>query len=83
MLQDAKKFNKLPVFYSYIIAFEARSQWGLKDCDVGTPSHCQRGSEFIRQKRAFLVERYAYQAKHIAEYLGRDGRCVFLIEPDF
>ena len=34
MIKHCKLKNKLPVFYSYIIAFEARTKQGLQDCDV-------------------------------------------------
>jgi len=34
MIKHCKQKSKLPVFYSYIIAFEARTKQGLKDCDV-------------------------------------------------
>lgn len=54
MLNACKPGGKLagrtPVFYSYIIAFTARRDLGLKDCDVGTPNLCQQGANFIRQK---------------------------------
>ena len=83
MLETCVKLKKMPVFYSYIIAFEARNMWGLKDCDVGKPSLCDRGSEFIRKNRDYLVSRYKYQAQNIAQYLGKDGKAVFEIEPDF
>ena len=82
-MTNAKASNKNPVQYAYIIAFEARSQWGLQDCDAGYPNLCQRGAEFIRQKRSFLVGRYAYQAQNIASYIGSSAKVVFLIEPDF
>ena len=83
MLETCVKLKKLPVFYAYIIAFEARVKWGLKDCDVGTPSLCQQGADFIRKNRDHLVARYKHQAQNIAQYLGKDGKAVFEIEPDF
>ena len=83
MLETCIKLKKLPVFYSYIIAFEARNKQGLKDCDVGHPSLCEQGSNFIRNNRDYLVGRYKYQAQNIAKYLGKDGKAVFQIEPDF
>ena len=83
MIKTRPKPNNLPVCYSYIIAVEARNQKGLKDCDVGSPSLCEQGSEYIRNNRAYLVGRYKYQAQNIAKFLGRDKKAVFLIEPDF
>jgi hypothetical protein len=34
MIDACKQYNKVPVFYAYIIAFEARHQIGLDDCNV-------------------------------------------------
>ncbi len=34
MIKQCIAKNKMPVFYSYIIAFEARARAGLQDCDV-------------------------------------------------
>jgi hypothetical protein len=36
MLDVALKYNKIPLFYSYIIGFEARAALDLKDCDFET-----------------------------------------------
>lgn len=83
MINTCLKQNKLPVFYSYIVAFEARNKQGLKDCDVGSPNLCEQGANFIRNNRDYLVGRYKYQAQNIAKYLGKDKKAVFEIEPDF
>ncbi len=83
MLQTTKSLNKIPVFYGYVIAFEARNLQGLQDCNVGTPSLCQYGSQFIRDNRARILERYNNQSYNIAQYLGTNYTTVFLIEPDF
>lgn len=61
-VRKAKELGKTMAFYMYIIAFEARHQWDLKDCNVGHPSLCEKGATFIRQKRARLIERYENQA---------------------
>jgi hypothetical protein len=34
MIKQCISKNKIPLFYSYIIAFEARAKAGLQDCDV-------------------------------------------------
>ena len=83
MLSKATAQNRIPLFYAYIIAFEARNLQGLKDCDVGTPNLCQYGANFIRNNRAYLIGRYTHQASRIADYIGRNGVAIFLIEPDF
>ena len=84
MIDECKKINKLPVFYSYIIAFEARQRQGLQDCDVSpTNNLCTRGSQFIKDNRALLVSRYTHWASKIAERLGKNSSAIFLMEPDF
>lgn len=85
MLEACTNYSKIPVFYAYVIAFEARSKWNLQDCDASwnAQSLCQRGSEFIRQYRQYLVDRYSQNAGNISATYGREKVVVFLIEPDF
>ena len=83
MLKLAVSLKKIPVFYGYVIAFEARNILGLQDCNVGTPNLCQQGSQFIRDNTARILERYDYHSANIASYIGTNGFCIFLIEPDF
>jgi hypothetical protein len=83
MLKTAKAKGKIPVFYAYVIAFEARNLWGLQDCNVGSPNLCQKGAEFIRQKTDRILERYDHHSKNIANIIGSSATVVFLIEPDF
>ena len=84
MIDACNKYNIIPVFYAYIIAFEARLKHGFKDCNVDYNHNlCVRGAQYIRDNRAFLVSRYTHQAKSIAERLGKDKTCIFLIEADF
>ena len=84
MIDQCKNKNKIPVFYGYIIPFEARFKKQIQDCDVDPNNNlCNRGAEFIRENRQFLVDRYGYQASQISERLGRDNVAIFLIEPDF
>ena len=84
MIDECKKQNKLPVFYAYLIAFEARHKYGFNDCDVDPNNNlCIKGAQFIKNYRQVLVDRYGYQAQKIAERLGKDRPCLFLMEPDF
>ena len=71
------------MYYGYIIAFMARDEWGLKDCDVGTPSLCERGSDYIRENRAKIVAKYKNYAAETAKTIGRNAESIWLIEPDF
>jgi hypothetical protein len=61
----------------------ARHQAGLQDCDVGTPSLCQRGAKFIRDNRQSIVKKYSDYAKETAAIVGVSSRMVWLIEMDF
>ena len=79
MVKTAMKNNKMVVYYGYIIAFMARAEWGLKDCDVGTPSLCQRGSDYIRGNRAAIVAKYKSYAAETAALLGSAKETVWLI----
>jgi hypothetical protein len=83
-LDRMKALGKTPVFYSYQIAFEARAQRDLQDCDVRNFNNlCTDGAQFIRERRDYLVSRYKYQAQNIAGKIGRDSLVVFFMEPDF
>jgi hypothetical protein len=83
MLRKAKSMGKTPVFYAYVIAFEARAKLGIQDCDVNPGySLCNKGANFIRQNADMLVQRYAHHASKIAEIMGRDATVVFKMEPD-
>jgi hypothetical protein len=84
MVNRTLKLNKIPAFYAYIIAFQARADWGLQDCDVNLSySLCNKGANYIRQNRAKLIERYTHQATSIANALGdRNREVLFFMEPD-
>ena len=82
-VQVAKANGKTPVLYAYFIAFMSRQMWGLQDCNVGTPSLCQQGSEFIRQYRSLIISNYKNQSAQIASLIGSTTEVVWLIEPDF
>ncbi len=87
MLKACKPGGKLagrtPVYYSYIIAFTARRDLGLKDCDVGTPNLCQQGANFIRQKKARILSQYDKFASETAKVWGTQNAIVWLMEPDY
>lgn len=84
MLDLCTSKNKIPLFYAYVIAFEARAMWNLQDCDVSSTTNlCIRGSEFIRQNRQRLVDKYTEHSKEIANRYGKDKVVVFVMEPDF
>jgi hypothetical protein len=87
MLKSCKPGGKLagktPVYYSYILAFTARADLGLKDCNVGTPNLCQQGANYIRQKKSRILSQYAKYASETAKAWGTQDPIVWLMEPDF
>ena len=85
MLKATKKAGKIPLFYAYIIAFEARFRKNLQDCDMsGTNNLCTDGSNFIRANRDLLVSRYSHHAKAISSALGdKNAVTIWVMEPDF
>ena len=78
-----KLAGRTPVYYAYVIAFTARRDLGLKDCDVGTPNLCQQGANFIRQQRARILAQYAKFASESAKIWGTQNPIVWLMEPDY
>lgn len=84
MLEACKLYNKIPLFYAYVIAFEARLKLGLQDCDVDNIYNlCTRGAQFIIDYESLIFERYRHQASLIALNYDKYKPVLFLIEPDF
>lgn len=84
MVQECVNKNKTAVFYAYVIAFEARYNKSLQDCDVDQYYNlCTHGAEFIRNNRQKLIDRYKHHASNIALDYGKTKPCIFLMEPDF
>ena len=82
MVRAAKAYNLTPVFYAYVIA-EWDKHLGNKDCDVGTPNHCTKGAETIRNEWNTILSRYTAMAQGVAQDYGTSGTTIWLIEPDF
>lgn len=83
MLERARDTNATAVYYAYIIAMLARHSKGIQDCDVGSPSLCEHGADFVRENEPLILDTYALYANHTAAVLGRAARVVWLMEPDF
>lgn len=75
--------TKTPYIYGYLVAGLARSEFGLKDCNVGTPNLCQTGAIYLRQNQARITQRYQEISAQIAQTYGTDRPVLFHIEPDF
>ena len=83
MAKKVVSLGKTALFYGYVIAFQARADMGLQDCDVNPGfSLCNKGANYIRQNRQKLVDRYAHQAQSIAGALGKDKEVLFVMDPD-
>ncbi len=84
MLTETTQANKIPIFYSHMIASEAFLLKNLHECNTGAkPNLCQHGAQFLRTHREHILNRYLHYALSIADKIGRSAFCVFLIEPDF
>lgn len=82
-LPGGKLDGKTPVFYSYIIAFTARRDLGLQDCNVGTPNLCQQGAQYIRTQWGRITGQYDKYASATAKIWGTSKPIIWLMEPDY
>lgn len=82
-LPGGKLAGRTPVYYSYIVAFTARRDQQLKDCDVGTPNLCQKGANFIRQNKPRILGQCAKYASETAKIWGTTNPIIWLMEPDY
>jgi|GEM_PF-2752762 len=78
-----KLYGRTPLFYSYVIAFTARREKGLKDCDTGSPNLCEQGANFVRQNEATILDQYRKYATNTARIWGKDNPVIWLMEPDY
>ena len=83
MLNKCKSSGKTPVFYSYIIAFTARRDMGLKDCNVGTPNLCQQGAKYIRENKSRITGQYQKYVSATKNIWGTTEPIIWLMEPDY
>lgn len=78
-----KLAGKTPVYYSYIIAFTARTDLQLKDCNVGSPNLCEQGANFMRQKKPRILAQYEKYASETAKIWGTEKPIIWMMEPDY
>jgi hypothetical protein len=74
--------GKTPVFYAYFIAFTARRDLGLQDCNVGSPNLCEKGANYIRQQKSRILAQYTKYATEAAKVMGNDP-VLWMMEPDY
>jgi hypothetical protein len=84
-LYQLKGLYKLPVFYAYVIGFEARNFVPpLENCYVSqVNSLCDKGAEFIRSHKDVIIEKYERISNEFSKVIGPLSTAIFLIEPDF
>jgi hypothetical protein len=76
------------MFIAYVIAFTARANAGLQDCDVarqqglGT-SLCTNGTQFIRNNKQLLLAKFQSLAAQIAQNWGTTTPLLWMTEPDY
>jgi hypothetical protein len=83
LFSSCKTNNKTPVIISYIIAFTARRDLGLQDCNVGTPNLCQQGALYIRQNMPRILKQYAIYATGAETSFGSANKMIWCMEPDY
>jgi len=83
LFTSCKTNNKTPVIISYIIAFTARRDWKLQDCNVGTPNLCQQGALYMRDSMPRILRQYAKYAIGAETSFGSAGKMIWCMEPDY
>jgi hypothetical protein len=81
--KHCKDNDKTPVIMAYIIAFAARRDMNLQDCNVGSPNLCQKGANYIRERKARILGQYAKYAAGAAQSFGTAKPMLWCMEPDY
>jgi hypothetical protein len=70
---------------SYIIAFSARRDQGLQDCNVsGQTNLCRYGATYIRERlENRIIPQYAMYARGFAASCGTTRPIIWMMEPDY
>ena len=80
--------GRTPMMIGYIIAFTARDDSNLQDCDVAqqqglSTSLCTNGTQYIRQNKQRLFDKYRSLAAQIAQVWGKTEPIMWMTEPDY
>jgi hypothetical protein len=75
----------VPALVSYIIAFTARRDVGLADCNVsGSNNLCNSGATYIRAHlNDRIIPQYAKYAQGFAQACGTTRPMIWMMEPDY
>ena len=69
---------------AYIIAFAARRDQGLQDCNVsGTTNLCKYGATYLRGHKDHILAIYAAYAQGFAKACGISRPLIWMMEPDY
>ena len=81
---SCKTNNKTPVIISYVIAFTARRDSGLQDCNVGAAKTlCNGGAQYIRLNMPRILAQYAKYATGAEQSFGSANKMIWCMEPDY
>ncbi len=83
VLQYDEKEIFTPAYFSYLIAFMAKKELKIDDCNVSDNNLCKKGAGYIRENRDVIVTRYGDFAKETAKVYGTERTLIWLLEPDF
>ena len=80
--------GRTPMVIDYLIAFTARANADLQDCDVAdsegrSTSLCTHGTQFIRENKQLLLDKHRRLAKQIANAWGTSEPILWMTEPDY
>jgi hypothetical protein len=78
-----KTLGKTPVVVAYIIAFAAKRDLKIDDCNVSQNNLCKKGAGYIRNNRTKILNIYSAYAKGIASTYGTDKPVIWCMEPDY
>jgi hypothetical protein len=78
-----KTLGKTPVVVAYIIAFAAKRDLKIDDCNVSQNNLCKKGAGYIRNNRTKILNIYSAYAKGIAGSYGTDKPVIWCMEPDY
>jgi hypothetical protein len=74
----------VPAVVTYVIAFAARRDEGLQDCNVsGSTNLCLYGATYIRNHTQRILDIYNSYAQGYASCWGTSRPIIFLMEPDY
>jgi hypothetical protein len=80
--------GRTPMMIGYVIAFTARADLNLQDCDIAqqqglSTSLCTHGTKYIREHKQRLLDKHRRLAAQIALVWGKTEPIMWMTEPDY